>query len=129
MALLVIGLWTLAACSLGATQVENDEALDEQLASIQPGEEKRLHDLVPGNWTKVYIFDMDAVTRESVEEEVGHSVGMPDTYFSSGAILVFVNDKEVVRASAVFKARFAWQTGDTESVVAIDETTGLLVLK
>lgn len=44
---------------------------------------------------------------------------MPDVYFSSGSILVFVNEEEVVQASAVYMTRFAYQTGDTDTVVAI----------
>lgn len=123
----------LHAC-LGGAPVEEDPALRQQLLSIQDGssEQQRLHDLVPGDWTTVHIFDMESSTREYVEEKVGHSLDMSSFYYAEGDVFIFVNDEEVVRGSVVYDVRFrrVYQSGDTESVVMRDATaSGLLELK
>lgn len=121
--LITLAVTLLAACSGSGAPVENGPAgFTGQLKSIQAGEgEKRLRDLVPGDWTTVRIFAMESLIREDVEREVGFDLALPaDNYFvAEGSVFVFANDDEVVWAAAVYGVEFglAHTVGNEDSVV------------
>ena len=129
-----VGLYAVVSSESNGAPVENaPRRFSEQIEEIRTGGgSRRIHDLIPGSWTTVHVFDMESLVRESVEKDVGYSLDMPETYLNSmGALFVFVDDDSVVRAAAVYTSRFNeyHSTGDTDSMIEFDSTTGYFRLK